>query len=349
MTNLIRRAAVASLLVRGEAWKQPAALRRLTERPAGSPAWVRRNAGTAKRSTRRDLPVWVRAAGVRAFIVAEPHERRKGGKQTAVREGRQEVGVCEVRNGATSRLGSAREGYARSRSPPSRSVVVDGSNDLDRAHGVGAGQRRQRRQVVRPDGQGRPTDHPGGGVAASRPHHGAAGVDGQSIERFAAQAERYLQELRISLKNGGYRPHPVKRVEIPKGDGRTRPLGIPTIKSLPQANAGDRIVQTALKSSSSRSPGSGLWPARGHARNAVPAGQLRLPPGTQLQGRAAGWALLIQQKGRSRNRMAAPDSGHRSRNFYLTSVADFSACTYRATDRSPRSAPAVSFVERHHK
>jgi RNA-directed DNA polymerase len=68
---------------------------------------------------------------------------------------------------------------------------------------------------------------------------GAAGVDGQSIERFAAQAARYLRELHDTLKNGSYRPSPVKRVEIPKGDGRTRPLGIPTVK--------DRIVQTALK------------------------------------------------------------------------------------------------------
>ena len=52
-------------------------------------------------------------------------------------------------------------------------------------------------------------------------------------------AERYLHELHEDLKDGSYRPSPVKRVEIPKGDGRTRPLGIPTIK--------DRIVQTALK------------------------------------------------------------------------------------------------------
>ena len=68
---------------------------------------------------------------------------------------------------------------------------------------------------------------------------GAAGVDGQGIERFAAGAERYLTELHENLKNGSYRPSPVKRVEIPKGGGQTRPLGIPTIK--------DRIVQTALK------------------------------------------------------------------------------------------------------
>jgi RNA-directed DNA polymerase len=70
-------------------------------------------------------------------------------------------------------------------------------------------------------------------------NHGAAGVDGQSIERFEANAERYLAELHDDLKHASYRPSPVKRVEIPKGDGRTRPLGIPTVK--------DRIVQTALK------------------------------------------------------------------------------------------------------
>jgi len=66
---------------------------------------------------------------------------------------------------------------------------------------------------------------------------GAAGVDGQSIERFEAQSVRYLQELQRSLTEGSYRPDPVKRVEIPKADGKTRPLGIPTVK--------DRIVQTS--------------------------------------------------------------------------------------------------------
>ena len=68
---------------------------------------------------------------------------------------------------------------------------------------------------------------------------GAAGVDGQDTERFSIHAERYLHELQVSLEDGSYRPQPVKRVEIPKGDGRTRPLGVPVVK--------DRIVQTALK------------------------------------------------------------------------------------------------------
>jgi RNA-directed DNA polymerase len=72
-----------------------------------------------------------------------------------------------------------------------------------------------------------------------RVNDGAAGVDGQSLERFAAQEELYLTELATALREGSYRPQPVKRVDIPKGDGKTRPLGIPTVK--------DRIVQTAVK------------------------------------------------------------------------------------------------------
>ncbi len=68
---------------------------------------------------------------------------------------------------------------------------------------------------------------------------GAAGVDGQSVKQFAARAEIYLEELEQALKSAEYQPEPIKRVEIPKGDGRMRPLGIPVVK--------DRIVQTAVK------------------------------------------------------------------------------------------------------
>ena len=72
-----------------------------------------------------------------------------------------------------------------------------------------------------------------------RANKGAAGVDGQSTGRFAAKADRYLSELSTALREDMYQPEAVKRVDIPKGDGRTRPLGIPTVK--------DRIVQQAVK------------------------------------------------------------------------------------------------------
>jgi RNA-directed DNA polymerase len=70
-------------------------------------------------------------------------------------------------------------------------------------------------------------------------NRGAAGVDRQSVEAFGSQAERYLEELSAALRAGTYRPQAVRRVEIPKGPGQTRPLGIPTVK--------DRIVQTAMR------------------------------------------------------------------------------------------------------
>ncbi len=68
---------------------------------------------------------------------------------------------------------------------------------------------------------------------------GAAGIDRISIERFEGQAEQYLQELQQQLKTGIYQPQAVKRVNIPKAGGGTRPLGIPTVK--------DRVVQMAIK------------------------------------------------------------------------------------------------------
>ncbi len=73
----------------------------------------------------------------------------------------------------------------------------------------------------------------------TRSNRGAAGVDGQSVDRFAAKADVYLPELANRLRTGCYCPLPIRRTDIPKGDGRTRPLGIPVVK--------DRIVQTAVK------------------------------------------------------------------------------------------------------
>jgi RNA-directed DNA polymerase len=70
-------------------------------------------------------------------------------------------------------------------------------------------------------------------------NQGAAGVDGQSVQRFAAQAERYLDELAADLQAGRYQPNDVRRTYIPKAGGGQRPLGIPTVK--------DRIVQGAVK------------------------------------------------------------------------------------------------------
>ena len=72
---------------------------------------------------------------------------------------------------------------------------------------------------------------------------GAAGVDNQTFEDIEAYGrERWLDELTQELKSRTYQPHPVRRVYIPKPDGKQRPLGIPTIR--------DRVVQTAASAGS---------------------------------------------------------------------------------------------------
>jgi RNA-directed DNA polymerase len=73
----------------------------------------------------------------------------------------------------------------------------------------------------------------------ARPGSSTAGVDGKTRDHFKEHHAEYLSELVASLKDRTYTPQPVRRVYIPKGNGKMRPLGIPALK--------DRIVQEALR------------------------------------------------------------------------------------------------------
>ncbi len=70
-------------------------------------------------------------------------------------------------------------------------------------------------------------------------NQGAAGVDGQTIEQFERELEHNLYRLWNRRCSGSYFPPPVRRVDIPKGEGQLRPLGIPTVT--------DRIAQMVVQ------------------------------------------------------------------------------------------------------
>ena len=72
-----------------------------------------------------------------------------------------------------------------------------------------------------------------------RANQGAAGVDGQSIADFEADLSNNLYRVWNRMSSGSWFPPPVRRVDIPKEEGKTRPLGIPAVA--------DSIAQMVVK------------------------------------------------------------------------------------------------------
>ena len=70
-------------------------------------------------------------------------------------------------------------------------------------------------------------------------NQGGAGIDGQTIADFEADLENNLYKIWNRMASGSYHPKPVRRVDIPKASGGTRPLGIPTVA--------DRVAQMVAK------------------------------------------------------------------------------------------------------
>ena len=71
-----------------------------------------------------------------------------------------------------------------------------------------------------------------------RKNHGAAGIDGMTVEEALPWLKEHREELLQSIRDGSYMPSPVRRKEIPKPDGGMRKLGIPTVV--------DRVIQQAI-------------------------------------------------------------------------------------------------------
>lgn len=70
-----------------------------------------------------------------------------------------------------------------------------------------------------------------------RRNHGAAGMDKMPVEELDVYLPSHMDEIKSSMLEKRYKPSPVRRVYIPKPNGKQRPLGIPTVI--------DRVVQQA--------------------------------------------------------------------------------------------------------
>src|SRR5256885_4102413 len=75
-------------------------------------------------------------------------------------------------------------------------------------------------------------------LAQVKRNKGAPGIDGMTVNELAPYLKEHWPMIRAQLLEGTYKPQPVRRVEIPKASGGTRPLGIPTVL--------DRFIQQAV-------------------------------------------------------------------------------------------------------
>lgn len=126
---------------------------------------------------------------------------------------------AEYRKGCLQRDSVEREGYAGARNTSTReSKERDGANDLLERILERDNLNRAYKQVKR--------------------NHGAPGIDGMTVEDAYSWLREHGEELLQSIREGRYRPSPVRRKEIPKSDGGVRKLGIPTVI--------DRIIQQAI-------------------------------------------------------------------------------------------------------
>ena len=134
---------------------------------------------------------------------------------------RKEVGAlkAEYRKDCLQRDGVERKEYAGVRSAnPRESKERGGANDLLERILERENLNRAYKQVKR--------------------NHGAPGIDGMTVEKALLWIRENREELLQSIREGSYKPNPVRRKEIPKPDGGVRKLGIPTVV--------DRVIQQAI-------------------------------------------------------------------------------------------------------
>ena len=83
---------------------------------------------------------------------------------------------------------------------------------------------------------------------AVKKNRGAAGIDKMTISMYEKNLSENLASLMRELKQGLYQPIPLRRVHIPKGEGKTRPLGIPSVKCRIAQEVIRRLINSTFES-----------------------------------------------------------------------------------------------------
>lgn len=253
-TNSIRRGVMASLRRNGEAWKSSQALAWWIKRLADHPCVWRRNVRKGRRDKRGDL-----CAGVTVCRSRSPHSTEAGASrlqtwatQTGWREGGQEGECVKDRLNDQQIAAPVPATATQAASDPAAAghAPVGESHEWDwvdreiwtqrmlAALVTASSKGNQDKWFSLIDKVWRDSTLSGAWQQV-KSRRGAGGIDGVSIAGFEAQAPKYLSELAEQLRAGKYHAQAVRRVEIPKTGGGSRPLGIPTVK--------DRVVQAAVK------------------------------------------------------------------------------------------------------
>ncbi|MGI6427965.1 MAG: reverse transcriptase domain-containing protein [Natronincolaceae bacterium] len=121
------------------------------------------------------------------------------------------------------RVPAEREEYAEVCAPP-KMTETDNINKSQQKKGL-------LEEILTPDNLNR-------AYKQVKRNKGAGGIDGMQVDELLPHLKENRYEIIQSLKDGTYRPKPVRRVEIPKENGKTRKLGIPTVM--------DRLIQQAI-------------------------------------------------------------------------------------------------------
>lgn len=178
---------------------------------------------------------------------------------------------------------------------------------------------------------------------------GSGGIDGMSTEGLLPYLREHGPELVASLREGTYKPNPVRRVEIPKSNGKKRGLGIPTVVDRVVQQAISQVLEVLYEPQFSETS-YGFRPHRGAHKALLKCGEYRA--GVRVHGRYGLGEILRHGQPLQADRSVVTYCQRRSCCFPDTSLSECRSNQSRQirteSARCTARRPSESDVEQHH-